>query len=462
MGENKQHILGINTQFEDINYPGLVCESFRSAISFLDYDTVIIDTHSILDNYNVDTQKYDGKPVISKSDSPIIVDDLNRIKEQIKEMLNQGKNIFVIMSNNENCYIYTGDSKYDGTGKNARKTDIVQQLNIFSFIPYKIVPTLIQGEKSCIVCNSPYSMFFNTTKDILYYELYFDAPKESQLLLIPSKTKAVSAVFQYGKGNIVLLPCIGVDLDAPEEQWNENAILFLDALLELNQSLLTDSERYVLPLWSNSIKMPNEALAEAELEKEITKLKKLEEKISKQNERLNQIRDLKKMVTASGTVLEEIVKTVLIKIGFSLQETEVGRSDVIALYNDLAVVAEIKGVSKSAAEKHAAQLEKWVSQYIEENDSVPKALLIVNGYCDTPLFERKEDVFPDQMLKYSISRGHVLITTTQLLCMYIEIEKDPSCAQERINELLSCVGKYPRYLDFEKYIEITCNSETNT
>lgn len=40
MGENKPHILGINTQFEDINYPGLVCESFRSAISFLDYDRV--------------------------------------------------------------------------------------------------------------------------------------------------------------------------------------------------------------------------------------------------------------------------------------------------------------------------------------------------------------------------------------------------------------------------------------
>lgn len=56
----------------------------------------------------------------------------------------------------------------------------------------------------------------------------------------------------------------------------------------------------------------------------------------------------------------------------------------------------------------------------------------------------------------------LIVFSTQLLCMYIEIEKVPSCAQERINELLSCVGKYPRYLDFEKYIEITCNSETNT
>lgn len=147
------------------------------------------------------------------------------------------------------------------------------------------------------------------------------------------------------------------------------------------------------------------------------------------------------------------------EIGFTLQKTEKGRSDVIASYKGIDIVAEIKGVSKSAAEKHAAQLEKWVAQFIEENDREPKPILFVNGFCDTPLTERKEEVFPDQMLKYCVARGHVLITTTQLLCLYIEIKNDPSCAESRINELLSCIGKYSRYLDYEKYITIVQNTE---
>ena len=171
------------------------------------------------------------------------------------------------------------------------------------------------------------------------------------------------------------------------------------------------------------------------------------------------IRKKKILITASGTPLEEVVQETLQEIGFTLSETEVGRSDIIASYNGTDIVAEIKGVSKSAAEKHAAQLEKWVAQFIEEKEHAPKPILIVNGYCDTPLVERVDDTFPNQMLKYCEARGQALITTTQLLCLYIEIKKKPTCAEERIAELLSCVGKYQRYLDYDKYIKLEQNEE---
>ena len=110
-------------------------------------------------------------------------------------------------------------------------------------------------------------------------------------------------------------------------------------------------------------------------------------------------------------------------------------------------------ITKSAAEKHAAQLEKWVSQYFEENEVSPKGVLIVNGFCDTPLNERLEDVFPQQMLKYCVARGHVLLTSTQLLCLYIELCNNPACKEERITELLSCVGKYERYRETKDYLK---------
>ena len=166
----------------------------------------------------------------------------------------------------------------------------------------------------------------------------------------------------------------------------------------------------------------------------------------------------KLLLTTSGSLLEEITKQVLSELGFSILDSERGRSDIVAQYGDINIVAEIKGVTKSAAEKHAAQLEKWVSQYIEETEVTPKALLIVNGFSETPIKNRKEEVFPSQMLKYCEARGHTLITTTQLLCLFIEVKQNPECKQERLNELLSCIGKYKRYQDIENYL-ISYDSE---
>ena len=168
---------------------------------------------------------------------------------------------------------------------------------------------------------------------------------------------------------------------------------------------------------------------------------------------VQEVQKYKLLLTSSGTTLEEIVKQVLDELGFTILEAEKGRSDIIAKYGEVAIVAEIKGVTKSAAEKHAAQLEKWVAQYIEENEVSPKGMLIVNGFCDMPLNERLEDVFPQQMLKYCVSRGHVLLTSTQLLCLYIEVCKNPICKEERITELLSCVGKYERYRETKDYLK---------
>ena len=151
--------------------------------------------------------------------------------------------------------------------------------------------------------------------------------------------------------------------------------------------------------------------------------------------------------------MEDIVKQVLDELGFLILETERGRSDIIAKYNEYDVVAEVKGLTKSAGERNAAQLEKWASIFYDKNDRKAKAMLIVNGYCDLPIDERTESVFPDQMISYSIAREHCLLSTTQLFCLFIDVSKNPECKEERINELLSTIGVYDRYKNPFDYIE---------
>ena len=456
MSENTQKILGINTCFSSLKYKGLTNDIFGSNTAFMDYDAIIIDTSYLAENYDKDyNSPFQGRRLLSKNGSAQIKRDFQKTKEQLIEVLKQGKNVFILMGTNENCYIHTGKTEYSGTGKNARGTDYVDIFDVFSFLPIDIKPTLVNGEKFNIACTSPYSSFFQVVKDQVYYDCYFKASSHETLLSIPNTDKAISAVFEYKKGRIIILPYPYTEENFDTEQeWKKFAKKYLDALFKLNNALMIPKNSYVLPSWTENIKILNEQDEELKLATELKKLRALEKKIQNQEELIKEIKAKKILLAATGSILEESVKETLQELGFVLEKTMPGRSDIIASYNDTAIVAEIKGVSKSAAEKHAAQLEKWVSQFIEENEKAPKPLLIVNGYCDTPLIERTQDVFTNPMLKYCESREHALITTTQLLCLYIEIKKNPACAEERITELLSCVGKYQRYQDFQNYLQL--------
>ena len=452
----EKKIVGINTCFESLEYENFDEYEFSERISLLDYDAVVINADYLIRYYTTSYESsYQNKTCLSEYNSAQIVEDYNKIKGQIEELLKQGRNVFVIIGNNDNCYIYTGEKQYSGTGRNARQTNIVREFDAYSFLPVRLNVTEVVGEQIDICCSSPYREFFSNTKACYYYSAYFSVPENSAILgKIKGTDKTVAAVIPYGNGKIVLLPQIREEEEYNTEGvWKENGKKYLDSLFELNRRLSIADEEMDLPEWANNIYILDE---KAKLEKQNTienKIAKLQEELENERVAIQAVQKYKLLLTSSGRVLEEIAKQVLAEIGFTLLEAEKGRSDIVAKYGETAIVAEVKGVTKSAAEKHAAQLEKWVAQYIEENEVSPKGILIVNGFCDTPLSERLEEVFPQQMLKYCIARGHVLLTSTQLLCLYIEICKNPVCKEERITELLSCVGKYERYRETKDYLK---------
>lgn len=460
-----KRILGLNTSFESLEYDGFDENRFCSTISLLDYDAVVIDVGFLADyNYKNGAKNYENKVRLSDYESAQIVDDFDTVREQIVELLKQGRNLFVLMGKNENCYIYTGEKQFSGTGKNARQTNIIREFDMYSFLPIQIKATHIYGTEITSCCKSPYQDFMRKTASYSQYASYFSVTEKSTTLARISGTeKVVAAVIPYENGKIICLPQpYYEDEYINPDEWLIGGKAYLEALFELNERLSISDTDAALPTWTDSIYVLNEK-EEIENHDHLKKqIAELQDKSSEQKHRIEEIQKYKLLLTASGGILEEITKQVLQELGFSILDTEKGRSDIVAKYGDAGIVAEIKGVSKSAAEKHAAQLEKWVSQFIEENDSVPKGILIVNGYCDTPLEKRVEDVFPNQMLKYCEARGHALITTTQLLCLYIDIKKNPSCANERIMELLSCTGKYQRYLDYDKYLKIADEREIET
>jgi len=111
---------------------------------------------------------------------------------------------------------------------------------------------------------------------------------------------------------------------------------------------------------------------------------------------------------------------------------------------DRIAVVEVKGIIGSAAEKHAAQLEKWVSEYYASSGKKPKGILVVNAFRNIPLQNRDETVFPDQMLPYCEHREHCLLTGLQLLGLYLACVDEPSEADDIINNIFETKGVFLR------------------
>lgn len=458
---DKTRVLGLNTEFDSLNYPNFTEAHFRSNISLLDYDMVIINASGIIDYYNEDKQgTYENKKLLCNEDSHQIKEDFMSICEQVVDLLNLGKNIYVLVGRNPNCFVYTGEKKSSTSG--IGQVSIVKEFNAFLFQPVALTVAFVDGTEMEICSHEPFATFFRETNELVHYQARFILPEGGKALLrIKGTDKVVSAVVEHEQGRILFLPTPYLRGDyRTDEFWQEYGTQYLDSLIALDKALSTDGE-YELPSWTETFTILNENDLIKKIEKAKDRLEKAQKTLEKHEESLSDLQYYKRLLTGSGTVLEEAVKQVLSEIGFKILEAEKGRSDVIAKYKAIDVVAEIKGVTKSAAEKHSAQLEKWVSNFILKTERQPKALLIVNGFCETPLDERTEDVFPAQMLLYASSRNHILLSSVQLLCLYIETKNTPSIKEERIQELLSTVGIYARYKNPLEFIRKENAAEEN-
>ena len=116
-------------------------------------------------------------------------------------------------------------------------------------------------------------------------------------------------------------------------------------------------------------------------------------------------------------------------------------------------------MTKSAAEKHAAQLEKWVAGSFADTGTGHKGILVVNTWRETPLDKRTEEDFPAQMIPYSVGREHVLLTGLDLFVIAAEIYTDPAKADYWRGKILSTSGRLDGVPDWREYIQETKTEE---
>jgi len=176
--------------------------------------------------------------------------------------------------------------------------------------------------------------------------------------------------------------------------------------------------------------------------------------IEKKEAKLHELQNQKVMFTGTGTPLEINSVENFKKMGFSIIKYDPNSvdEDIVIKYKEKVAVVEVKGVSGSATEKHTSQIVKWKSEYHIENDILPKGILLVNAFNEKEL-EKRQEYFPNQMLKYATHQEICLLTTIQLYNIKEYLKNNPNEKEKIVNEIFGTNGIYKGFEDWKLNIK---------
>lgn len=389
--------------------------SYLSDYYLLDADVIFVSIRALILEIEklMTTDTLGGEMYIPTNEYGRFNEKIGQRNEQLRQYLNKGGNLFVSTDADPLVNFFV-------EGDNGDKTEMRFDFYSLVLLDKNDFPTIVMEGNSIIYPDTDFEEYFR------YWDCSYNFSYAKYTGFAVGKVKnthqVISVAVPRGKGLIVLLPKLALYADDYNDFQNrvsktKNATI---ALIENLNGKVRLTKELDLPDWCNSILIGNEKDELDNLDKLLDRKSKIEESISLQQDKLKQYKQLKQLLTESGKPLEAIVEFVFSAFGFTILPAAHNRDDLIIQCEEQIAVLEVKGVKGSAGENHAAQLMKWVTTYHSENGVEPKGILIINGFREKSLRERNEKVFPVQMLGYSQRMQLCLLTTAQLLTLYLD------------------------------------------
>lgn len=461
--------------YDPVYGPNATRSEFSYDTSIFDYDAVIWDPCNGLVPY-ADTSAfpypstYRGLPALNDNASVRIAADTARRRQEFSEFVKMGRTLITIVRPPQRCFIDTGQKQHSGTGRNRKTTVIVDQFDLLSALPVNDCEfSRSNGKVIELLGGGPLTELLRKYRDSFEYAAIMANPPGEAIARVGGTDRIVSSIHRSsGGGYLVLLPAIDWRVpydsdseDFPDEdaQWLPESEQFqIDLLAAIDQ--LAGSSSITWPTWADQYLTEDQHNLRKDVVKQQERIELARDKLAKLQQRKEVGESRNQLFLGTGRGLELEVKKVLELLGGVVTEPTPGRDDWKVSFPEGKAVVEVKGVTKSAAEKHAAQLEKWVAGELEETGQSPKGFLIVNTWRDTALAERTAPSFPSQMIPYCQSRNHCLITGLQLFIICAEIEKDLARAEHWRKALLATCGEVTGCEDWTSVIRVTAPSDT--
>lgn len=421
--------------------------SFKSDVSAFDFDVVIWDPEATFRAYTWHpyVETYQGLPCLSDDQSVRIKADIERRRSELADFLKAGRTVVVIVRPPQECYVATGDVTYSGTGRNQTRSRTVTKIDIWSSVPVgNLALTRASGNRIKIEGEGALSTLLRKHRKLLQYDAVMTSTPGVKFASVEGTDRIVGSYMKTkGGGLLVMLPAFDLVKDIDEKDdavtWKEEATQVQADLLEAVKKM-TGSAESSRPAWSEKYATKEQNELRNSVVKQQQRIETARAKLTVLQRKKEEAEEKDQLFLGTGRALEIQVKEVLEMLGGSVSEPELGRDDWKVEFAERRAVVEVKGVAKSAAEKNAAQLEKWVAGEMEETGVAPKGILIVNTWRELELEKRTEADFPSQMIPYSAGREHCLITGLQLFIIRAEVEADPSKAEFWRQKILKTSG----------------------
>jgi hypothetical protein len=436
-----KRVLSIGYEFRDARVQNT---KFHEPDSSLGHDLIYWDPTGLPNGYGA--AGGNGEFVIKGSVARRFERDLERRSAEFREHLSAGKPIVVAVPSPWRAAIVRD------------KSDTSYVVDVSAILPTEVKLRSARGDAFERIASGPFEDFWKWVEEVSIYESYFVDPPGVPLVRIAQTNRVVASATQAGSGVVLFLPRLipGVSYQGDSDPYVEERKAYKDYLDLLWKTCQSFGGSAVLPSWTDSYLLQGEGEGEAvrSLARAESRLITAQTSIQKREQELQSLRERKTLITGTGAALERAVDRALIDIGFEVEPGAPGRTDRIIRRKRRVAVVEIKGKSKSASEKDAAQLEKWKSEYHAEHGRLPKGLLIVNAWRGKPLSERDAPAFPNQMLDFAVNqRKQCLLTTTQLLGLWNVAEKSKARADKLAKMLLDCEGVFPGFGDWQEFLE---------
>ncbi|WP_158712960.1 hypothetical protein OG337_20670 [[Kitasatospora] papulosa] len=458
-----------------LDSPDVTNGYFRSPATIFEYDVVFWDPANTVETYSR-SSPYQGQPRIADDETTNILQDIVRRRKEFKEFLEMGRILAIFVAPAQKFWFDTGKRDKSGTGRNQKVTTLLDNMDIAEKAipaPFKVAA----GQGTRITARQPgYRSLISGSADRWWYRAILEEFPGESIAVVSGTDKCIGSIYQNDKGGILaMLPDFQSpdlldyeeDAEAADGDETTDPEEGLERIIEAGTEVgavenITDQASLDLIAWVESLRTkgrePQPAwlhryqfAEDAETAARIGELEEEQTKISKEIEKLkerNEISDhWKRLLYATGDELEAQVMAAFRVLGFDAKRGPEGRADIMLQLDTRCAVVEVKGLNGSAAEKNAAQLEKWISEEMLSGAGKVKGILVINAHRLTPPDARSNPSFPNQMVKFSTPREHCLVTTVQLLAMVRTVIEKQADASSIAEELLNTTGTVSGWSD---------------
>jgi hypothetical protein len=445
--------------------------SFKSNRSLLDADIIVFEPEmkGIYESY----EEYNGKPVLTATDSFQAQEDCRHWRRELTAALNAGKTIFFYLNEVEEYYVYTGEKQFSGTGRSRVTTNVVSALLNYACFPFSDIAFVnVKGAEIRPAKDLQFlGAYWNEFRQYTTYEVFITGKIVHPLFMTKSGDRILGASLDNTKGAFILLPRLSQpdlpDFVTPAGNWSKQALELGNRLLshfvEIHDVIKTNRDATPAPPWTKSEAYRLER--ESKLEQEIKQISaEIETKEKRRSDLLLQLQAegrLRRLLYERGHPLEEAILEALTFMGFQAEPFKDAESefDAVIVSAEGRLIGEAEGKDNSQINiDKLAQLERNINEDFarEEVQEHAKGVLFGNAFRLQPVGDRPE-FFTDKCRSGAKRTKTALVRTPDLfpIAKYLRENPDPNFAKACREAIMRVEGEIVAFPSLPQMLNVS-------